>query len=90
MSEQTVMTVEVSEYAWSKFHRVLNMPLVLNVPGLEMWWGCEYAKVTDDPEYFWICVNNASVCVNMPWYLWICLNIPEYTWVIRVLNMPKF
>ena len=52
MSEQTVMTVEVSEYAWSKFHRVLNMPLVLNVPGLEMWGGCEYAKVTDDPEYF--------------------------------------
>ena len=28
-----------SEYAWSSFHRVLNKPPVLNMPGLRIWEG---------------------------------------------------
>ena len=47
-----------SEYAWSKFHRVLNMPSVLNMPGeLRIWQGCEYARVTKGVEYAWISLN---------------------------------
>ena len=55
-----------SEYAWSKFHRILNMLLVLNMPGLRIRQGCEYARVTKDAEDAWICLENASICVNMP------------------------
>ena len=40
-----------SEYAWQKFHKVLNMPPVLNMQGLGIKEGCEYARVTQDPEY---------------------------------------
>ena len=39
---------QYSEYAWSKFHRVSNMPPALNMPGLWIWQGC-------------ICVNIMSV-----------------------------
>ena len=49
-----------SEYAWSTFHRVLNKRPVLNMPGLRIWQGCEYAKVTQGAEYAWI-------ILNMPW-----------------------
>ena len=55
-----------SEYAWSTFHRGLNTPAVLNMLGLRMWQGCEYARVTQEAEYAWI-------TLNMP-YVWICLN----------------
>ena len=41
----------MSEYAWSKFRRVLNVPLVLNMPGLGIWQGCEYARITQGSEY---------------------------------------
>ena len=34
-----------------KFHRVLNMPPVLNMPGLRMWQCFEYAKATQVVEY---------------------------------------
>ena len=40
-----------SEYAWSMFHRVLNKPLVLNMPGLRIWHNCEYVRVTQGTEY---------------------------------------
>ena len=40
-----------SEYAWSTFHIVLNKPPVLNMPGLRIWQGCEYARVTKGVEY---------------------------------------
>ena len=40
-----------SEYAWSKFQRVLCIPLVVNLLGLRIWQGCEYARVTQGAEY---------------------------------------
>ena len=40
-----------SEYAWSTFHRVINNPPVLNMLGLRIWQGCEYARVTQVAEY---------------------------------------
>ena len=43
------------EYAWSKFHRVLNMSLVLTMPELEIWQSCKYAWVTHGAEY--ACIN---------------------------------
>ena len=39
-----------STYVWSTFHRVLNNPPVLNMPGLRIWQGCEYARVTQGAE----------------------------------------
>ena len=40
-----------SENAWSTFHRVLKKPPVLNMLGLRIWQGCEYARVTQVAEY---------------------------------------
>ena len=40
-----------SEYTWSKFQRVLNMPPILNIPGLGVWQGCEYARAIQGAEY---------------------------------------
>ena len=40
-----------SEYVWSIFVRVLNQPLVLNMPGLKICQGCEYARVTHGAEH---------------------------------------
>ena len=51
MPELTARTVEGSEQAWSKFYRVFNMAPVLNMPGLEVWQGCEYARVIQGSEY---------------------------------------
>ena len=58
-----------SAFALSKFHRVLNMPLVLNMPGLRLWQIVNMRglhRVLNIPEYTWICLNNASKCLNMP------------------------
>ena len=33
------------------FSRVLNMPLVLSIPGLGIWQGREYPGVTEGSEY---------------------------------------
>ena len=71
--------------------RILNMPLVLNVPrfwicqGSKYGPGFEYARILNIPE-FWICqgytvfrisMNNSWICLNMPDYVYIYLNIPE-------------
>ena len=40
-----------SEYAWSRFHRDLNKPPVLNILGVKTWPGCKYARVTEGAEY---------------------------------------
>ena len=40
-----------SEYAWSTLHRVLNKPPILNMLGLRIWQGCEYARATQGAEY---------------------------------------
>ena len=58
-----------SAFALSKFHRVLNMPLVLNMPGLRLWQIVNMRglhRVLNIPEYTWICLNNASKWLNMP------------------------
>ena len=41
-----------SEYDWATFHRVLNKPPVLNMPGgLRIWQSCEYERVTQGGGY---------------------------------------
>ena len=59
------------EYGWincSDYGRGLNMPgqsftgfwimpPVLNISGLGISWGCEYARVTQGSEYAWISLN---------------------------------
>ena len=42
---------ECYEHPWSKFHSVLNMSLVLNMPGLGIWPGRDYARVIQGCEY---------------------------------------
>ena len=46
-----------SEYAWSTFHKLLNKLPVLNKPGLRIWQGSEYPRVTQGVEYAWISFN---------------------------------
>ena len=46
-----------SEYVWLTFHRVLNKPPVLNMPGLSIWLGCEYVRVTQGAEYVWVSLS---------------------------------
>ena len=47
-----------SEYTWSMFHKVLDKPPVLNMPGFRMWQGCEYVRVRQGAEYAWISHNT--------------------------------
>ena len=74
--------------------RVLNMPLVLNMPGFWIYQSSEYAKVTKGlefawiiPEYAWICLIMfgyvLEICLNMSEYAWICLNMPEWPLVLH-------
>ena len=46
-----------SEYACSKFYRILNMSLILNMLRLGIWQGWEYARITQGAEYAWISPN---------------------------------
>ena len=39
-----------SEYVLSNFRMVLNMTLVLDMPGLRIWQDCEYVMVTQGAE----------------------------------------
>ena len=55
-----------SKYAWSTFHRVLNKFPVLNMPGLRIRQGCEYARIAQGAEYAWICLNKAE----FDWLYW--------------------
>ena len=72
-----------SECAWSTFHRVLNKPPALNMPG------SEYGKdgICEGYTGCWICINKPGYAVIMSQYVWICLNkagiwlnITAYTW----------
>ena len=58
-----------SEYGQSTFLRVLNKLPLLNMPGLWILQGFEYARVTQGTEYAWICLNNTE-------YDWIWRHIP--------------
>ena len=77
--------------------RVLNMSLVLNMPGFWIYQSSEYARVTHGSKYAGIIPEYAWICLNMPEYAWICLNLPEwlliyifpvvklhYTWCLNV------
>ena len=55
--EEAILTMLSREYAWSNFHRVLNMPQVLNMPGLGIWQGYEKMRVTHSVKYTWISLN---------------------------------
>ena len=63
-----------SQYAWSKFHRHLNMPPVLSVSGRNMA-RCEYIQGLHRV------LNMLWKCLNMCEYTLIMLNMLEYTWI---------
>ena len=68
---------EALEYAsGSKYARILNMAL-LYMQGLY--------GVLNFPEYGSICLNNAWICLDMPWCPSIWLTMAEYWWML--LNM---
>ena len=59
--------LNITEYGWIiTYDRILfwiclvnvsQGPPVFNMPGLRMWQGCEYARVTQGVEYAWINLN---------------------------------
>ena len=79
----------------SEYIRVMNMPLVQNVPGFWTNQGSEYIKVLNtrlvlNLPGFWIRVRVLNISglhrvLNMSEYSWLCL--AEYAWIC--LNMPK-
>ena len=84
-----------SEYtSGSKYLRVLNMSLVLNVSEFWIWiylwfWmhqDTEYARVTQGSEFAWI-ITDYWLCLNMPDYVGICMNMLEYARIC--MNVPK-
>ena len=44
----------------SDLGRVLNMSLVLNVPGFGIWQGSEYARVTQGSKYSTVWLNTSE------------------------------
>ena len=73
-----------SEYAWSSymFGRLLKMPGVLNKSGF-WWYGCickGYVEIRICfimAPYSSIMLEHASICLNVPQYVWTWLNITE-------------
>ena len=55
--------------------RVLNISWVLNMPGLWIWQGSEWARVTQGSKYAMIYLNMSEYDVNMPDYVWIFHNM---------------
>ena len=66
---------------WICLVSVSNKPPVLNMLGLRIWQGCEYARVTHRAEYAWI-------SLNMP-YGWTCLSNSEYYWICVCVHIPE-
>ena len=81
------------------FRKVLNMLAygwimsygrVLNMPGLRIWQGCEYARVTQDAKYAWkpeyaLTSKYPLMCLNNAEYDWICRHTPDKTecWICQ-------
>ena len=70
---------------------VLNMLLVLNIPGFLIYKTPEYARVMQGSEYAWtipeyVCL--CLVCLNMLEYIGICMNVPTSVWMCFVLYFP--
>ena len=73
------------EHAWDPEYRVLNMALVLNIPGFCIYKKSECSRVPNMPG-FWIYQRSEYVsALNIPGF-WIWL-VFEYT---KVLNMLRF
>ena len=49
-----------SKYAWSAFHKVLNKPPVLNMPGHKIPQGCKYTRFTQGAEYYCLYLSFLS------------------------------
>ena len=71
---------EGSEYAWSRFHRVLNKPMVLNIQwpqNMASLWICTcYTE-------WWICLNKLDYALIVPQHVSVCLSNAEYDWICR-------
>ena len=79
------------------YTRVLNMPLVLNVPGFWIYQSSWYARVTQGSEYAGLTPEYAWICLIMFGYLWKCLeyaetcvNMPKSAWMTFVLHSPIY
>ena len=73
-----------SKYVWSKFHRLLIMPPVLNARPWNMarFWICKgYTRCS-------VCLNKPEYAFKIPQYAWLCLNNAEYAWIY--LNKYNF
>ena len=57
------------------------MRTVVIMPGLKIWKGCEYVRVTQGSEYAWIGPNISYKCPNMGSYALIMLNMFKYAWI---------
>ena len=71
------------------YTRVLNMPLVLNMPGFWIYQG--YTGFIICLNNFWLYLNMLDfvcICLNMPEYTRICINIPKSDWMAFVLHFP--
>ena len=78
-----------SEHAWSSymFDRILKMPRVLNKPQFWIWHACTYKGYAQ----FRICLimapyasvipKHASICLNVPQYVWTWMNTAECPWI---------
>ena len=84
---------QVSEYAWSSgiFDKLFKMPWILNEWGLRMWRSCickAYAEFRISLIMAGsIRLNNAWICLNIPYFPLICLKMAEYWWMS--LKMPE-
>ena len=68
------------------YTRVLNLPLVLNMPGFSIYQSSEYARVTQGSEYAWIIPEYAWLYLDMSKYAWISRNVPESAWMAFVFH----
>ena len=67
----------------SEYTKVLNMPLVLNIPGF---WICQGHTGS---EYAWICLIMSDwICLDLSEYAAICSNMPKSAWMAFVLYFP--
>ena len=59
------------------------------MPGLKIWQGCEYSRVTQGAQYAWIMSQYEWICHNNAEYGWICRHMPEKTefWIFQLFWM---
>ena len=73
--------------------QVFKMPQVLNKPAFWIWHGCickgyaEFRICLIIAPYTSIMPEHASICLNIPRYVWTWLNIAECPWICP--KMPE-